>query len=54
MGPSGETELLKATEERPGYRQLEALLLATPGSNSSKGWAERLREEIAFNNRSLK
>ena len=51
---TGEDALLTTMDHRPSYAELQELLLGTPGSNSSKGWAERLRQELQFNNDSLK
>ncbi len=51
---TGEDALLTSLDHRPTYAELQSLLLGTPGSNSSKGWAERLRQELQFNNDSLK
>ena len=51
---TGEDALLTTMNHRPSYAELQNLLLSTPGSNSSKGWAERLRQELQFNNDSLK
>lgn len=51
---TGEDALLTTMDHRPSYAELQSLLLETPGSNSSKGWAERLRQELQFNNDSLK
>ena len=51
---TGEDALITTLEQRPSYAELDALLIATPGSNASKGWAERLRSELQFNQDSLK
>ena len=51
---TGEGAILTTMPQRPTYAQLDALLQATPGSNASKGWAERLRSELQFNQDSLK
>lgn len=51
---TGEDALISTMDHRPTYSELDALLLSTPGSNASKGWAERLRSELVFNQESLK
>lgn len=38
---------------KPTYRELEALLRATEGSNSGLTWVQRLQSEFAFNKKSL-
>ena len=51
---TGEDFVVDSLDERPTYAALDKLLKDTPGSNSSKGWAERLRSELRFNQDSLK
>lgn len=50
---TGEDAIITTMAQKPTYAELDALLQATPGSNASKGWAERLRSELQFNQDSL-
>jgi len=47
--------LLASLDRRPSYQEIqEVLKSAYPGSNSNKGWFERLRDEAQWVQDSLK
>jgi len=50
---SGQVETLPPFEERPSYRELEALLQSREGSIAAMNWVERAQSEMTFNADSL-
>ena len=50
---TGQVEPLPPFEERPSYRELEALLQSREGSIAAMNWVERAQSEMTFNAESL-
>ena len=50
---TGQVEPLPPFEERPSYRQLEALLQSREGSIAAMNWVDRAQSEMTFNAESL-
>jgi hypothetical protein len=50
---TGEAALVTTMPQRPSYRELEALIRGTEGSNASRPLSERLRRELRWNQDSL-